>query len=979
MILKEATVYGFGKWQNFSISFQSEEINLLMGRNEAGKSTLQHFFLFMLFGLPPKKREFYQPKTGGPMGGQLVLQSKQYGTVFIERIHDIRNGDALCRFENGEEAGEEVLEELLSGLSRSVYESIFTFNAEDLIQLRSLTGEELGEVLLNIGLTGTQNIYRTENWLLKKEEELFKPKGKNPEINQQLAIVEGLAKRVKEAEAEEDEYSALLNKKEEQSERLETVHQRIKLIRKEIYNHSQVIKTVPILEEYHQLIQNQPEHPLIHFPQKGKERLEQLNHSILPLESEARVMASQKQQTADALDKLSHLSEYTCERSAEDLLESKQIFDQTKYQLDQLQQRKTKGQQQLQGALEFMDVPVNEEELEDYRFPFYIEETWRNIKQTQDSLNYESERMTEEQEGLKRKKQGITMEMEEIEQKLLSENEKTEFSRKLSDWESSQSSVLTEEAKNQWNELLLYRRRGRNLWLIAALLIFAAGVALSIYLSQWPVMVIGTLISAGLFYFGISMRRSANKLESWLLSKQQEGGEVQEHEYSLHTIREALSENQKRESERKSLETQLKQLNQEEILLEEKNKHLLQLNRRHFQMIHEQEQLYPFLAGLDLAYWEKLYHLITKAKEMKDSLKEMEDEEKNLEQTMDKIKDDVMKFSSEFNWEWNEKSIEEMLQTSIDWLKGIEKQKVKIESLKQELQNQQNSYDHIQEKLKPYEEKRIQLFETAQVNNEEEFFSKAIHYEEERALRKREEELKNQIAHFLSPEEQQDFQVWEAAPRESVLRYELEQKEEQLQEDEKERESLREELADIKNSVMRLENSEKHSEYLHLFELEKSKLNELAREWAVHRMSLKLLKESKQKYQKKYFPRVIELAQEFFMKVTSARYVKLYLDKDQRNLVVENSLGHVFNASELSRGTSDQLYVSLRFAVGKVMAERTGLPFVLDDAFVHFDEQRLKVMLELLETMTASHQIILFSWREDLSEIMQSSYSQTLK
>ncbi|MFQ3543771.1 AAA family ATPase [Halobacillus rhizosphaerae] len=979
MMLKEATVYGFGKWQDFSISFQTEEINLLTGRNEAGKSTLQQFFLFMLFGLPPKKREFYQPKTGGPMGGQLVLQSNQYGTVFIERIHDIRNGEALCRFENGEEAGEEVLEALLSGLNRSVYESIFTFNAEDLIQLRSLTGRELGEVLLNIGLTGTQNIYRTENWLMKKEEELFKPKGKNPEINQQLTIVESLAKRLKEAEAEEDEYRALLNKKEEQSERLENVHQRIELIRKEIYNHSQVIKAVPLLEEYHQLIQNQPEGPLIDFPPKGKERLEQLNHSILPLESEARVISSQKQQTAEALAKLSHSSEYTGERSAEELLNSKQIFDQTKIQLHQLQQRKAKEQQQLKSALELMDVPVNEEELADYRFPFYIEETWRSIKQTQDSLNYESERMTEEQERLNRKKQRISIEMGEIEQKLLSENEKTEFNRKLADWESSQSSVLTEEAINQWNELLLNRRRGRNLWQLAALLIFTAGLTLSIYLSQWPVLAIGTLISAGLFYFGLSMKRSANKLESWLHSKQQEGGAVQEDEYSLHAIRQALSENQKREAERKSLETQLKQLNQEEILLEEKKKHLLQLNRRHFQMIHEQEQLYPFLSGLDLAYWEKLYHLITKTKEMKDSLKEIEDEEKNLEQTMDKIEAEVKKFLSDVNWEWNEKSIEEMLQTSIDWLDSMEKQKVKIEALKQELEHQQNSYDDIQEKLKPYEEKRIQLFETAQVNNEEEFYSKASLYEEECALRKRKEELKNQIFHFLSQEEQQDFQVWKTAPSTSALRYELEQKEEQLQADEKERESLREELADIKNSVMRLENSEKHSEYLHLFELEKSKLNELAREWAVHRMSLKLLKESKQKYQKKYFPRVIELAQEFFMKVTSARYVKLYLDKDQSNLQVKNSLGQVFNASELSRGTSDQLYVSLRFAVGKVMAERTGLPFVLDDAFVHFDEQRLKVMLELLQTMTASHQIILFSWREDLSELMQSSHSQTLK
>ncbi|UOQ43519.1 AAA family ATPase [Halobacillus salinarum] len=143
MRVKEATVYGFGKWRDFSISFDPQ-FNVISGRNEAGKSTLQQFFLFILFGLPPKKREFYQPKTGGPMGGRLIVSAVVDERVIIERVHDKRNGEALCILSNGEERGEEFLSRLLSGLTRSAFESIYTFNSEDLLKLRSMTGEQLG-------------------------------------------------------------------------------------------------------------------------------------------------------------------------------------------------------------------------------------------------------------------------------------------------------------------------------------------------------------------------------------------------------------------------------------------------------------------------------------------------------------------------------------------------------------------------------------------------------------------------------------------------------------------------------------------------------------------------------------------------------------------------------------------------------------------------------------------------------------------
>src|SRR5690625_7106290 len=61
--LMRATIYGFGSWVDDTVDFSGDSYICIYGENESGKSTLQHFILFMLFGLPPKMRSFYRPKS----------------------------------------------------------------------------------------------------------------------------------------------------------------------------------------------------------------------------------------------------------------------------------------------------------------------------------------------------------------------------------------------------------------------------------------------------------------------------------------------------------------------------------------------------------------------------------------------------------------------------------------------------------------------------------------------------------------------------------------------------------------------------------------------------------------------------------------------------------------------------------------------------------------------------------------------------
>src|SRR5690625_7273347 len=104
MNLIQANIYRFWKCNDQSIVFsQSDETFIcLYGENESGKSTLQQFILYMLFGLPPRKRDLYRPRQSNRVGGQLTIADQNVGYFTIERVEDNVN----CLLHHGEQKDE---------------------------------------------------------------------------------------------------------------------------------------------------------------------------------------------------------------------------------------------------------------------------------------------------------------------------------------------------------------------------------------------------------------------------------------------------------------------------------------------------------------------------------------------------------------------------------------------------------------------------------------------------------------------------------------------------------------------------------------------------------------------------------------------------------------------------------------------------------------------------------------------------------
>ena len=67
-------------------------------------------------------------------------------------------------------------------------------------------------------------------------------------------------------------------------------------------------------------------------------------------------------------------------------------------------------------------------------------------------------------------------------------------------------------------------------------------------------------------------------------------------------------------------------------------------------------------------------------------------------------------------------------------------------------------------------------------------------------------------------------------------------------------------------------------------------------------------------------------------------------------------------AEDLSRGTQDQIFFVERLEMIDLLDPTTGTsPLLLDEPFVHFDDKRLAVALELLAEEADERQVIFFT------------------
>ncbi len=131
----------------------------------------------------------------------------------------------------------------------------------------------------------------------------------------------------------------------------------------------------------------------------------------------------------------------------------------------------------------------------------------------------------------------------------------------------------------------------------------------------------------------------------------------------------------------------------------------------------------------------------------------------------------------------------------------------------------------------------------------------------------------------------------------------------------------------------------------------------------------KLLTWAIDRYREKNQGPMLARAGSIFATLTLGQYSKLFVDYDKTTLSLSalRANGPVVEVAGLSEGTRDQLYLALRLAALELhLAKSKALPFVADDLFINFDDERSTAGLEALRELSTHTQVLFLSHHDHL-------------
>jgi uncharacterized protein YhaN len=199
MRLKRLDLKAFGPFTDRTLEFNSEEpgLHIIFGPNEAGKSSALRALKALLYGFLQQTPDNFIHNYDQLLVGGCLENSAGEEIVFQRRKKRI--GDVIDVAGNPLDLG--VLAPFLHGVEPEIFESLYGIDHAALVrggeEILAQKGE-VGQALFAAG-AGISSLREVIDQLEKEAADLFKPAGKNPEINKAVKKFKELQKEVKAA------------------------------------------------------------------------------------------------------------------------------------------------------------------------------------------------------------------------------------------------------------------------------------------------------------------------------------------------------------------------------------------------------------------------------------------------------------------------------------------------------------------------------------------------------------------------------------------------------------------------------------------------------------------------------------------------------------------------------------------------------------------------------------------------------------
>ena len=913
MHIMEGHIYDFGKLHDYTFDFRSESLILIQGENEAGKSTLKAFIIYILFGMRTRELESFIPRTGGTPGGRLTLLFAD-GEVIVERIQDRHNGQAVC-YAGMDQKDQRWLDERLGGMDLSVFRQVFLLDTEMLVSLQMTDKEQLGQVLLNAGQTGAASIQKLKRQLQQDLQQLFRPQGRKPKINSMLHKLSEQERLVQELQQKEAAYLPDKEKLREILEKTADLQTKKAQLRSKISVQKQILQAIPWQKKaaFAQEQLQQMESTAV-FPGEGLERMQEIQHQLQPLEAQYHVHTKEIALIHEELESTEK------QLMKEDVY--KELYELTvrtdwagsKKRIQQLKEESVKLRNQTAGIRLSYPYP------EDFFFDAYMSEAaeeWRPMQEEMMILQADSERTHQAIASKTQEIEKIDHLQERIQQSLLSEKEYRELH-------------TLQDKKHTANDFRMGIISPISLLLVIALFLGGIGIVML----NWILVGSGVFLLGGAALFWILDFKSSGP-SSYAVEKLTEQQDLRARWRQL-------------EEQRNPLEVQLVEMQQEQARQLKQRENLQRIANMWVER-------FPYLQDIPLADWLKATQ----------EWKTREQMERMLERTVQELEEQ----------QHHDESVIHQLQGIVELPRDSSQMETigraeyvlatqqKLRHVLEQLSVRQRDIEHhlseLDKQIKPLQQQKAQLLSIAGAQNDNQFLQLA-------ELDRKKKQLVEDLEHYR-------MQIKAIMPdgRSSGEEIEFEQEivEQRIANFEMEHETVEEELDKYRQQAATLqvkqadrESDTEASMAYHEMQRQKQVLTATGRKWAVRKLAYDMLLQTKRTFQEEKFPKVLNEASRLFCEVADT-YSALSLS-DEGKLVVKDSYSREIEVGQLSRGTIEQLYLCLRLALSRHLGVRESFPLLIDDAFSHTDHIRRGRFLPTLQAAANDQQIILFTWEE---------------
>ena len=264
------------------------------------------------------------------------------------------------------------------------------------------------------------------------------------------------------------------------------------------------------------------------------------------------------------------------------------------------------------------------------------------------------------------------------------------------------------------------------------------------------------------------------------------------------------------------------------------------------------------------------------------------------------------------------------------------------------------------------------LLRAAEATNEDDFRSRAAAFADRARLVNAQQQSRDTMRRISG---EADFAALDARLQQTTLdeiRAARTALEDEVAEHEERAKAAHERVGKLGQELEQMQSSEDAARLRAELERLRTELREHALDWARWTLAGRMLESAQQKFEQEHQPAVITTASRFFHTITDGRYHEIRAPLGQDKIEVVASTGETKSPEQLSRGTSEQLYLALRFGYVQQHARgRDPLPIIMDDILVNFDPNRARQSAAALVGLCSTHQVLFFTCHPETEDLFK--------